>query len=373
MAKVLCPECSVTTIDARAARCKNCRYGIPSVPEVAPKALKPAPTLEEDRRRIQEANATRTLSDKYRQALDTIATLERDLGIKRELAGAAAPEPVVVGTKGARGEATVIAVASDWHYEERVGEEMGSIENRYNLDIARDRINRFFRKVDSLTKMLAQDIEIKTIVLALLGDFITNDIHGGEQAEANQLAPMHALVDVQNRIIGGIRYLLASSDRNLIIPCHSGNHARVTHKTRFHAENGHSLEYLMFQTLKAVFEHEPRVQFIIPEGPHSYLDVQGVMVRFQHGHLIKYGGGVGGLYIPMHKAVAQFNRARHADLDIMGHFHQLVDGGNFIVNGSLIGYNSFALSLKASFEKPKQALILIDSKRGRTALWPIYV
>lgn len=37
----------------------------------------------------------------------------------------------------------------------------------------------------------------------------------------------------------------------------------------------------------------------------------------------------------------------------------------------MIGYNVYALTIKASFERPKQALFLIDRDRGKTAVWPI--
>lgn len=92
-----------------------------------------------------------------------------------------------------------------------------------------------------------------------------------------------------------------------------------------------------------------------------------------HGHAIRYGGGVGGIYIPINKAIAQWDKSERADLTVFGHFHQQRDGGNFICNGSLIGYSSFAQSIKADFEKPKQCLFLIDSKRGKTCTWPILV
>ena len=127
----------------------------------------------------------------------------------------------------------------------------------------------------------------------------------------------------------------------------------------------------MYLHLAAYFRQEPRVTFKIADGIHSYVQIYDQTVRFQHGHAIKYGGGVGGIYIPVNKSIAQWNRARHADLDIFGHFHQQVDGGNFLCNGSLIGYSAYALSIKASFEPPKQTLILIDKKRGKTANWPI--
>jgi hypothetical protein len=182
---------------------------------------------------------------------------------------------------------------------------------------------------------------------------------------------MHAIVTAQRHLISGIEFLLDNSKLNLVVPCHSGNHARQTLKTRFSAENGHSLEYLMYVHLDAYFRNEPRVSFIIPPGMHSYVKVYDKVIRFQHGHAVKYGGGVGGIYIPLNKAISQWNKGRHADLDVMGHFHQLRDGGNFIVNGSMIGYNGFALSIKADYERPSQALFLMDRKRGRTCTWPI--
>lgn len=52
-------------------------------------------------------------------------------------------------------------------------------------------------------------------------------------------------------------------------------------------------------------------------------------------------------------------------------FHQLLDGGNFLVNGSMIGYNAFALSIKASAERPAQRFCLIDRDRGKTITAPI--
>ena len=119
------------------------------------------------------------------------------------------------------------------------------------------------------------------------------------------------------------------------------------------------------------YRDEPRIKWIIPEGIHSYLDIYDTTIRFHHGHAVKYGGGVGGIYIPVNKAIAQWNKGRRADLDVFGHFHQLRDGGNFLCNGSLVGYNAFALSIKADYEPPKQALFLIDKKRGRTCTWPI--
>jgi hypothetical protein len=353
-------------------RCWECERGRrrAGTAVVASEAIAPV-TLAEDKRRRHQKTEHDGLRRRYQEALQTIDQQERELNVVKELG--TANSSFVIEPRGAskvRGEGTVVMVASDWHIEEKVGAEVGGL-NEFSPDIAKRRTTRFFQSGLRLTQLLGKDINVTTIVLALLGDFITNELHGAESAERNHMEPTIALVTAQSFIVSGIEFLLKNSDYNLVIPCHSGNHARTTLKTRFSAENGHSLEYLMFCFLVSHFRDNPRVQFIVPEGMHSYLQIYDVAVRFHHGHSIRYAGGVGGIYIPTNKAIAQWNKGRHADLDVFGHFHQLRDGGNFICNGSLIGYNAFALSIKADYEKPRQALFLIDSRRGRTCTWPI--
>jgi hypothetical protein len=334
---------------------------------------KPAPeTLAADRDRLRSADTIASLKARYAEALKTIERQERQIGAAAALGRPVDTFKIEPRAKSGTSEATPVLVASDWHIEEKVGAEVGGL-NRYSLEIAKERSTRFFQSGLRLIRLLSQDVTISTAVLALLGDFITNVIHDAENAEMNEVHPTEAILVAQGFIVSGIEFLLNHSKLSLVVPCHSGNHARTTKTTRFSAENGHSLEYLMFRHLAAYFRHEPRVTFIIPEGMHSYLGVYDQTIRFQHGHSIKYGGGVGGIFIPAYKAIAQWNKGKRADLDVFGHFHQSKDGGNFLCNGSLIGYNGFALAIKADFEPPRQTLFLMDKRRGRTCTWPIIV
>lgn len=351
------------------AQCINC-YKISQQQSRKP-VLKPTEQIIIDLTKRRKDQELSSLKRNYSEALKTIERQGRELKSINVL-GDSLETFTIQPVKGqGTSEGTVVLVASDWHIEEKVGSEVGGL-NKYNIEIAKKRATQFFQSGLRLTNLLAQDIAISTMVLPLLGDFISNDIHE-EFTDITEQLPTNAIVTAQGFLISGIEFLLKNSTLKLVIPCHSGNHARTTRTTRFAVENGHSLEYLMYLHLAAYFRNEPRVQFVISEGPHSYVQIYDLMVRFQHGHMVKYNGGVGGIYIPVLKAINQWNKARHADLDVFGHFHQLRDGGNFICNGSLIGYNAFALSLKADFEKPKQTLFLIDRKRGRTCLWPILV
>lgn len=336
------------------------------------KKAKAKDAILQDRAELSAKASEIGLKKKYKEALKAIdqLTAERDavLNLKDTVNVHKIPAP----KKGVGSEATAVWVASDFHTDEFVDGKTVNGLNHFTPAIAQHRVNNFFTSGLRLTNILAQDVKIETICLALLGDFYTGHIHP-DFMELTDTQPIHAVIRVQNMIASGIQYILDNSKYNLIIPCHSGNHARTTEKTRFATENGHSLEFYMYHFLADHFVNEKRVKFIIPTGYHSYMDIYGFKIRFHHGHAIRYGGGVGGIYIPVNKAIAQWNKAFRVDLDVFGHFHQMRDGGNFICNGSLIGYSSFALSIKADFEKPKQTLFLVDSKRGKTCCWPILV
>jgi len=314
-------------------------------------------------------DSKREVDSSYRVAIRKIADLEREKEAMYAIKNGA-KSFVIKPVSGKKSEATALWLASDWHVAERVTLGQTNGINQYTTKIAEQRATAFFRNGLRLTQLAQHDISVNTIVLALLGDFITGHLHL-DAVEKNQLAPVEETLFAQSLIISGIEYVLQHSKCNLVIPCHSGNHGRTTKFAHFGSENGHSLEFFMYQSIAGYFRNEPRVTIIISEGSHSYLDIYGYKLRFLHGHDVKYGGGVGGLTIPLNKAIAQWDRARPAYLTCLGHFHQKFDGGSFLVNGSLIGYNSFALSIKASAERPQQLFALIDKVRGKTLVAPI--
>jgi hypothetical protein len=128
----------------------------------------------------------------------------------------------------------------------------------------------------------------------------------------------------------------------------------------------------MYHTLASRYEGT-NVEFQISNSYHNLFEVYGRRIRFHHGDALRYGGGVGGLYIPVNKAIAQWNKLTPVYLDVFGHWHQEIDGGNFISNGSLIGYNAFALEIKASPEPPQQTCFFIEKTRGKTIVCPVFV
>lgn len=338
----------------------------------ASKHVKPEALIAVD---VARARAKAELKDRdlrYRTALAQATENQKALDAALALAKAQRPGTTYkIAAKGGRHEATAIAMASDWHSEEPVSAAKTNDLNAFDLDEFEARACRFFTNLVRLVRKEGAAVDIRNLVLWLGGDFITGSLHD-DTTQANQLGPVDAITNVQRVIAKGIETLLSAlPDVQLTIPCSAGNHSRMTHKQMIKSEQENSLETLMYRSLAQIFAKEPRVKFILPQGYHTYLDVHGKVLRFHHGHNIKYGGGVGGITIPVNKAIAQWNKSRVADLDIFGHFHQRMDGGNFLANGSLIGFNEFALAIKAGYEPPQQQFALIDSKHGKTVVAPI--
>lgn len=269
-------------------------------------------------------------------------------------------------------EATAVVLASDWHIEEKVDGKSINNLNHYTMSLAEQRVKQFFQATLKLVKKEQQDVHIDTLVLALLGDFISGNIHEALLSLC-ALPPMEAIVVAENWIAGGIDYLLKNSKLNLVIPCHMGNHSRITKKVIIAQENGNSIEAFMYHHLASLYKDNKRVKFLISDSYLSYVKVYNFTICFQHGHAVRYAGGVGGLTIPLNKAVAQWQKSpTKADLYCMGHWHSYLDGGTAVVNGSIIGYNAFARFMKLDYEKPKQMLFLIDKKRNaKTVTIPI--
>jgi hypothetical protein len=308
---------------------------------------------------------------KYKKLLKTVELVEKERDAAACIKEATSSFTIEPHHSSRISEATAVLVASDWHVEEIVKKEAVNGLNEYSLSIAKERGTKFFSHGSRLIHIMGKDIKITKIVLALLGDFITNDIHD-EMPESNQLAPTEAVIFAKEIIISGIKFLLKEHPGvEIECVCHSGNHARTTPKCHGQFEHGHSLEYLMYNSLSEDFQDKKNVNFIIPSSYHSYANIYGLTVRFHHGHAIRYWGGVGGITIPVNKAIKQWNDSKHADLDVFGHFHQYLDGGRFVANGSMIGYNAYAIRVKASYERPQQAFFLIDKKRGKTVSAPV--
>jgi hypothetical protein len=289
-----CPEC-----DKFARRVEK--------PEPIPKpVLPPQEAVAADRQRTAERAELTSLRARYKESLTTIGVLESELETARIITTREINPVAITPSVGGKhdNEACAVLAVGDWHSEEIVNPATINYKNEHNIEIHQARQTRYWQKALRLIDLIRAGVKIPTIVLALLGDFITNDIHDSDSAENNALLPIDAMMMVEDELAGGINFLLDQTDSQIIVDCHSGNHARTTHKVHIASEKGHSLEHYAYSHLARLFANEPRVTFRVNEGYHSFLDIYNTRVRFHHGHAIKYNGGVGGLTIPSTRPIA---------------------------------------------------------------------
>lgn len=329
--------------------------------------------LDLDRERARAAAEVKEVTMLYEGAKKRIMQLEDELNVIADLPSIH-PRVVKVesGLSGER-EATAVAVASDWHAEENVFPEQVNELNSFDLQTFKRRSDKFFTNVIKLIRKESNQIAINRLVLAFLGDLMTGNIHL-DCALSCSLGPMDAAALVQDTIAGGILTLLeALPDINITVPFLPGNHSRITQHQYYSNEHTHALEWYIGYSLAREFKDNSRVEFVRQRSYLTYLVVHNTTLRLHHGHSLRYNGGVGGITIPVNKAIAEWNKGHHADLDVFGHFHQLFFGPNFVANGSLIGYNPYAISIKAAYQPPQQAFFLIDSKYGPSVRTPIFL
>lgn len=339
------------------------------------RALKVLPVdelISRDVERHTSISKQRELERLYKEACKRIDFLKEELDLFKS-APEVSPVTYKVEGKPEKHEATACALYSDTHPAELVEPEQVNGLNEYNLKIFEYRSQCFFVNLVKLLVKESKGVTINNLILWLGGDIINGNIHE-DLAESNQLGPMDEVELSQDTIAGGIELLLKSTPSTLKITvvCSVGNHGRTTKKQRIATEHENALEWLMYGSLSKYFRNEPRINFIRNRSYHTYVDVHGYLLRFHHGHQGgKYQGGVGGMAIPVNKSINDWNKGRAAYLDCFGHYHNLSFGPNFIANGSMVGYNPYAISIHAPFQKPQQAFFLIDSRYGLTVRCPI--
>lgn len=275
-------------------------------------------------------------------------------------------------TSGVR-EATAVICCSDWHCGEVVDPSKVHFKNRFDLEIFYRRVKRLFDGAQWLIYHSRGMFQIRDVILWLGGDLITGFIHE-EFAETAETHPTLASRIVYGVLVDGIQQLLSDEKiETLSVLCNHGNHGRTTQKKRISTGAENSFEHLMYLFLADRFSDDDRVRFTVSRGDHIYLDIYDLKTRWLHGDCVSYNKGIGGVTVPLNRAILRWTSVENCNLTVLGHFHQYSSGPKTVVNGSLVGYNEYALHGSYEYEPPQQGFFVIDSRRGKCLSTPIWV
>ena len=320
----------------------------------------------------QEIRHKKTVADheiERKKLLAVIDEKDQQLNVALGISGEKPLASKIKVCKQTDAEATFVAVASDWHVEETVEGKTINGLNEFNLDIAGQRINRFWQSIVRMAEIQRHGAKIERLVLILGGDLMTGYIHE-ELMENNALSPTQTVLWLQDQIASGVE-LLSKNFGEIVIPCSFGNHSRTCRKPRHATGAANSYEWMLYKTMAKHLRD--KASWHVSDGYHLLLDLYGKTLRIHHGDGLQYQGGVGGLTIPVEKAIAAWNKGVPADLDIFGHWHQSQQNPKWVCNGSLIGFNAYSVAIKAPYEPPSQTGFIFDKRYGRTVTFPIFV
>lgn len=258
---------------------------------------------------------------------------------------------------------------SDLHWGEIVkSSQIGGV-NQYNLTIARRRLETVVRGATRLARILSPEMKYPGIVVQMLGDMISGNIHEELQA-TNEINTMPTVLDLYRQLVPALK-LLADTFGHVFVPCVTGNHGRDTKKTWAKDRHHTSFDWLLYQFLAIAFEGDKRVSFYVPDSADGLYRVFGVRYLVTHGDQFRAGdsiiGAVGPITRGEQKKLAR-NVAVGQEYDVMcfGHWHKRMLSGRLRGNGSLKGYDEFAAQNNFGFEEALQNFWLTHADHGIT-------
>lgn len=270
-------------------------------------------------------------------------------------------------------EATVIVQISDGHFGKIITPSTVNGLNKYNPDIAKKRMETCAENTIRLIKKEREDIKIENMVLILGGDFLENSQLHHHSEMTTALSPMEETLfsrEVLKKYINTVGEYC--NFKKIVVACTRGNHARITHKMISSVDYRMNYETILYNILRSDFEGQ-NIEWTIPDSEIAEVEVYGNSLRIIHGHQVKYQGGVGGLTIPLNKYVMRMDQINKAYYNFVHHYHNLsYPTVNTTVNGSIVGYDPYAMSIGCSYQPPMQSFQLLDSRRGMTIKAPIF-
>ena len=267
---------------------------------------------------------------------------------------------------------------SDFHYGEVVKPDAVNNLNNFDKKISQLRLKSTVETAIDLCHNHMVNPKYPGIVLALGGDMMSGSIHD-ELIESNDGTSIDHVLELFDQLIWTIT-TLANKFNKVFVPTCYGNHSRMYQQWR-NKEAAHlSFDWMLYNMLEKHFtaNKDDRVQFLIPTGFDAYYKIYDTSYLLTHGDRLGVRGGTGivGMLGPIARGVQKVrseytNFGKSIDYVIMGHYHQYISIKGAIVNGSLKGYDEYAMSNRFAFEIPKQALWFTHPQYGITFQVPV--
>lgn len=248
---------------------------------------------------------------------------------------------------------------SDWHY----GAVSNNIWNVYNTEICIQRVSKLFDSVSSALR----EHGVKTLHIALLGDFVHGAIHTGVRVAAEENT-CEQLMHVSEILANFINAISVYAD-DVIVYSTYGNHARTIQNKNdsIHADN---MERVIPWWLRQRLKDNQKVNILDSEYyEFIYAQVCGYGIVCTHGDLDKLkdiGVIINSLFTKKYGKTIDYTFS--ADKHHLESFEQF--GIESTLVGSLCGTDEYANN-KRLYSNPMQTLCIFTSEDGKLCSYNI--
>lgn len=299
----------------------------------------------------------------YRAAKDGISAIKLDpVSLQPYKSGAGKPE-------------IAIAVLSDF--------QLAKVTPTYNSKVCEERIDLYGDKVLRLTDIQRADHPVDELRVWLLGDIVEGELIFAGQSHLID-ASLYRQVTIDGpRILGNFFRKMLTKFKIIKVTAVIGNHGAFGGVARREMNGESNADRMLYRILQLMFQNEPRIQFVIPEGDgeRAWYAVDYVG---EHGYLLCHGDQFRfGIKTPSaeQKILGWRTGAIPEKFEevVCGHWHQpnrlALRGGTTTLrcNGSTESYNTYAQEFVGSMNTPSQWLLFANEHHGTTAEYLVWL
>lgn len=270
---------------------------------------------------------------------------------------------------------TLVAMLSDTHFDEVVDPSEMEGLNAYNRQIGVLRLEKWAQNVVKVSRDYLSGITYDGVVVILGGDIFSGDIHE-ELSQTNADTMIGSVLFWSEQIAAAIS-LFQKELKHCHVVSVVGNHGRTSRKPRMKQRVRTNFDYLLAKMVERHFADTNKVTFEIPDSADAYTQI------YSHGHLITHGdqvsggGGIGGIYPPIMRMRARKQQrylATNKSFSTLwlGHWHQYISTPSMVINGSMKGYDEYAMLNGFGYEEPQQALAVVTPEHNITFQAPVF-
>jgi len=272
------------------------------------------------------------------------------------------PKPKLVKSKGA--PEVAVAILSDW--------QLAKVTPDYNSKICEERVYRFAEKVINLTNIQRKDHPVNELRIWALGDIIEGElIFPGQSFLIDGGLYRQITVDGPRIMKNFINIMLENFEKVTFVGI-IGNHGSIGGRARKDHDPETNGDRMLYRITQLMFEKEPRVQFVIPDGRgERYWYAVDKIGKYKallcHGDQF---GSLSSFYAFQKKAYGWKIGAIEEDFDdiYIGHFHtptkMTFNTVQLRISGSPESLNTYAAETLAAAGRPSQSLVFVHPDKG---------